>query len=125
MKTLALLIVFAASVALADDFKTINGKEYKNAKVSGVEPDGIVITFSGGIVKVPFNELSPEMQKKHRYDPQAEADFRQQQYQADVERARQTAEAQQRRAEERARYWGAMCLLELHSIGGMIVPWVQ
>jgi hypothetical protein len=34
MKTLALLIVFAASVALADEFKTINGKEYKNAKVS-------------------------------------------------------------------------------------------
>jgi hypothetical protein len=107
MKTLALLIVCAASVALADDFKTINGKEYKNAKVSRVEPDGIVITFSGGIVKVPFNELSPEIQKKHGYEPQGEADFRQQQYQADVERARQTAEAQQRRAEERARYRGA------------------
>jgi hypothetical protein len=32
---------------LAEDFKTIDGKEYKNAKVSRAEPDGIVITFSG------------------------------------------------------------------------------
>ena len=53
MKTLALLILSVASVALADDFKTITGKEYKNAKVSRVEPDGIVITFSSGIVKIP------------------------------------------------------------------------
>jgi hypothetical protein len=34
------------SLALADDFKTIDGKEYKNATVSRVEPDGPVITFS-------------------------------------------------------------------------------
>src|SRR5437867_9079287 len=70
-----ILIVCFASVALADDFKTINGKEYKNAKVSRVELDGIVITFSGGIVKIPFNELSPEIQKKYGYDPQAAATY--------------------------------------------------
>jgi hypothetical protein len=34
-----ILIVSLASVALADDFKTVDGKEYKNAKVSRVEPD--------------------------------------------------------------------------------------
>jgi hypothetical protein len=39
----------SASLALADDFKTIDGKEYKKAKVSRVESDGIVIKFSGGI----------------------------------------------------------------------------
>jgi hypothetical protein len=54
---------------LADDFKTIIGKEYKNAIVSRVEPDGVVIKFSGGIVKIPFTELSPEIQKKYGYDP--------------------------------------------------------
>jgi len=43
-----ILVIFFASTGLADDFKTINGREYKNAKVSRVEPDGIVITFSGG-----------------------------------------------------------------------------
>jgi hypothetical protein len=30
----------SASVALADDFKTATGKEYKNATVSRVEADG-------------------------------------------------------------------------------------
>jgi len=63
--TLAILAALAASIALADDFKTIDGKEYKNVKVSRVEPDGIVITFSGGIVKIPFTELSPDIQKKY------------------------------------------------------------
>ena len=39
---LAIWAVLSASLALAEDFKTIDGKEYKNAKVSRVEPDGIV-----------------------------------------------------------------------------------
>ena len=65
MKALTFLILCFASIVLADDFKTIDGKEYKNVKVSRVEPDGIVITFSGGIVKIPFTELSPEIQKKY------------------------------------------------------------
>src|SRR4029453_4866924 len=44
--TLAIIAALSASIALADDFKTIEGKEYKNAKVSRVEPDGLVITVS-------------------------------------------------------------------------------
>jgi hypothetical protein len=51
MKTLAFFsILFFGSLALADDFKTINGKEYKNVTVSRVEPDGIVIRTSSGIL---------------------------------------------------------------------------
>ena len=56
----AIIVILAAlsvSLALAEDFKTVNGKEYKNATVSRVEPDGIVIRFSGGIVKIRFTEL--------------------------------------------------------------------
>ena len=95
MKTLALfLILCVASIALADHFKTINGKEYKNAKLSRVEADGIVITFSGGIVKLPFTELSPEIQKKYGYDPAAAADFQKQAYEAGIRRAREIAESQ-------------------------------
>jgi hypothetical protein len=36
-----------ASLALADEFRTISGKEYKDATVSRVEPDGIVIRTKG------------------------------------------------------------------------------
>ena len=75
------LAVFAAlstSLALADDFKTTDGKEYKNAKVSRVEPDGIVITFAGGIVKIPFTKLSEELQRKYNYNPEAAKSFAEQ-----------------------------------------------
>ena len=48
------------SLALADDFKTIDGKEYKDATVSRVEPDGIVLRTKFGISKVYFVELPKE-----------------------------------------------------------------
>jgi len=40
-----------------------------------------VLNFSGGIVKIPFTELSPEIQKKYGYDPKVAGDFQQQTYQ--------------------------------------------
>ena len=72
---LAVLAALSTSLALADDFKTTDGKEYKNAKVSRVEPDGIVITFSGGTIKIPFTKLSEELQRKYNYDPEAAKSF--------------------------------------------------
>jgi hypothetical protein len=73
--TFVILIACFASIALADDFKTTDGKEYKNVTVSRVEPDGIVISFSGGIVKIPFIELSEELQRKYNYDPETAKQF--------------------------------------------------
>ena len=77
--TIALSAALSASVALADDFKTIAGKEYKNATVSRVEADGIVVKFHGGIAKIFFVELPPEIQKQYGYDPKAARNFQQQQ----------------------------------------------
>src|SRR5438105_13396455 len=67
--TFLTLIVCFASIALADDFKTINGKEYKNATVSRVEPDGIVLRSKSGISKVYFVELPKEVQERFHYNP--------------------------------------------------------
>ena len=64
------LVIFAAlcsSIALADDFKTIRGKEYKNATVSRVEPDGIVVKTKSGISKIYFVELPKEVQERYHY----------------------------------------------------------
>jgi hypothetical protein len=69
--TLAVLAALSASLALADDFKTINGKEYKNATVSRVEPDGIVLTSKSGISKIYFVELPKEVQQRFGYDATA------------------------------------------------------
>ena len=77
--SLAILAALSASLALADDFKTVAGKEYKDATVSRVEPDGIMIKFHGGIAKIFFVELPPEIQKQYGYDPKAARNFQQQQ----------------------------------------------
>ena len=66
--TFVILIVCFASFAVADDFRTTKGKEYKNATVSRVEPDGIVIKFKGGIVKILFTELPKDVQLRFGYD---------------------------------------------------------
>jgi hypothetical protein len=65
---LAILAAVSASLALAEDFKTIKGKEYKNARVSRVEPDGIVLIYNSGVAKVYFAELPKDVQKRLGYD---------------------------------------------------------
>lgn len=88
--TFAVLAVLATQLAAAEDFKTQNGKEYKNALVSRVEPDGIVIVTKSGISKIYFIELPKEVQKRFGYDTdkiEAEQDKRiEQQNAADRER---------------------------------------
>jgi hypothetical protein len=65
---LAIFAALSVSVALAEDFKTINGKEYKDATVSRVEPDGIVLKTKSGITKVYFVELPKEAQERFGYN---------------------------------------------------------
>jgi len=60
--------MLTASIALAEDLTTVNGKEYKNATVSRVEPDGIVLKSKSGISKVYFTELPKEVQEHFHYD---------------------------------------------------------
>ena len=72
---LAILAALSASLALAEDFKTINGKEYKDATVTHVEPDGIVVKTKTGISKVYFTELPKEVQERFHYDSAQAAHF--------------------------------------------------
>ena len=65
--TLAILAVLSVSMALAEDFKTTNGKEYKDATIMRVEGDGIVIRTKTGISKVHFVELPKDVQEKFHY----------------------------------------------------------
>ena len=68
--TIAILVTLSAiSIALADDFKTNSGKEYKNATVTQVEADGIVIRTKSGISKLYFTELPKDVQERFHYAP--------------------------------------------------------
>src|SRR5215475_8805223 len=67
-KVLAFLILSIVSAAFAEDFKTVNGKEYKDATITRVEPDGIVVRTNSGITKIYFTELPKDLQERFHYD---------------------------------------------------------
>lgn len=67
-----ILVVLFASLGLSEDFRTLNGKVYKNATVSRIEGDGIVLRTEAGISKVYFTELPQEVQQRfHWAEPEA------------------------------------------------------
>jgi hypothetical protein len=69
-----LLLTFAAA-ALSEDFKTANGKEYKDATVTRIDPDGVVVKTKSGITKVYFTELPKDVQEHFHYDSEKAAAY--------------------------------------------------
>jgi len=65
--TIAILPLLSASLALAEDFKTASGRVYKDATISRVEADGIVLRTKTGISKVYFVELPKDVQERFHY----------------------------------------------------------
>jgi thiol-disulfide isomerase/thioredoxin len=96
--------VCLASVAVADDFKAVDGKEYKNVTVSRVEPDGIVLITSWGISKVYFTELPKEVQERFHYDAANAAAYWAEQNAAVEQLRHQQEEVRRKLAEENAKY---------------------
>jgi len=103
MKILTFSMVCFVSVIRADDFKTIDGKEYKNVTVRRVEPDGIVLITSVGISKVYFTELPKDAQVRFVYDPQRATAYSGQQAANYAEYQKQQQEAQRQREDARAK----------------------
>ena len=84
---------------MADDFKTNNGKEYKNAIVTQVDADGIVVKTKTGISKLYFTELPEDVQKQYHYNP-ANATAMQSAQVAAVERSNQQIEEANKQREK-------------------------
>jgi len=99
--TIAILAALSASLALADDFKTNNGKEYKNATVTQVDPDGIVVRSKTGISKLYFAELPEDVQKRYHYDPANAAVTHAAQVAATQQTNQQIEEANKQREKEK------------------------
>jgi hypothetical protein len=95
----AILATLSTWIELAEDFKTVTGKEYKDATVSRVEADGIVLKTKAGISKVYFAELPKDVQERFHYDSEKIAAAQRQREQAAL-RAEQEA---RRQADERRR----------------------
>ena len=105
MKILTFLIACLASVALADDFRAIDGKEYNNVTVSRVEPDGIVLKTKYGVSKVYFVELPKEVQERFHYNAVDAAAYSAAQGATQAAFQIQQAELQRKLAEQRNSYW--------------------
>lgn len=95
MKALLLaVLVVGTAFANGDTYptlKTLKGVEFRNVRVSEIEPDGITVFHAGGVAKIPFRELPEELRKKYGFDAKRAA-------QAEVadaqEQARIAAQAQ-------------------------------
>lgn len=91
--------IIVVSLALADDFKTKDGKEFKNAMVTQVDADGIVVKTKTGISKLYFTELPEDVQKQYHYNP-ANAVAAQSAQVAAIERANQQVEEANKQREK-------------------------
>jgi hypothetical protein len=74
-KLFTILLLSCATAALSEDFKTVNGKECKDATVTRVDPDGVVVKTKSGITKVYFTELPKEVQERFHYDSEKAASY--------------------------------------------------
>jgi chromosome segregation ATPase len=74
-KVVTILILCFTSAAFGEDFKTVNGKEYKDATLTRVDPDGVVVKTKSGITKVYFTELPKEVQERFHYDSEKAASY--------------------------------------------------
>ena len=74
-KLFTILLLSFAAAALSEDFKTVNGRDYKDATVTRVEPDGIVVKTNSGITKIYFTELPKDVQERFRYDSEKAASY--------------------------------------------------
>jgi hypothetical protein len=67
--TLGILALLSATLALAEDFKTVRGKLYKDATIIRVEANGIVLKTKTGISKVYFIKLPKDVQERFHPTP--------------------------------------------------------
>jgi chromosome segregation ATPase len=102
-KLFTILLLSWAAAALSDDFKTLNGKEFKDATITRVEPDGIVVKTKSGMSKVYFAELPKEVQERFHYDPQKASAYSAEQAANYAAYQDQQAEAQRQREEAAAK----------------------
>jgi hypothetical protein len=121
-QTVLILAAISASLALADDFRTINGKEYKVVKVSRVEPDGIVLITKTGISKVYFTELPKDVQERFHYDPAKATQFNAaEQAAAAHSNAADAQQQQQQQQLARAQKYRIQGRVQRKANGGLIV----
>jgi hypothetical protein len=81
--------VLATGGTTKTNITTVGGVVYSNVVVRRVEPDGLTLMRSNGVVKIPFTGLSTETQTAYGYDPEKASTY-----------AEKVAEAQRKYAQK-------------------------
>jgi hypothetical protein len=64
------LLILTPGYCMAEDW-TVQGRTYQNVTVTKVEPDAVHIMYDGGVGSVNLADLTPDLQKRFNYNPQA------------------------------------------------------
>jgi hypothetical protein len=90
----ALLIILATTLSMrAEDWTTADGKTYRNITIIGQEDDGVRVTYTGGVGKIPYYELSDDVLRRLGQDPVALAQKRAAALKAQADAAKAQADA--------------------------------
>jgi hypothetical protein len=80
MPLLALAIIISLivplNICLGLDITTQKGVAYRHCKVTRVDPDGLSVTHSTGVTRIPFEDLPKSLQQQYHYDPSKAAAYR-------------------------------------------------
>ena len=123
-------IIVATATMWADDAATnivTASGTLSNVVVRRAEPDALVIMSSHGIARVPFTELSADLQRQYGYKPELAADF-QRQKAAEEARVRLEKEQARRQAEKATQITETNFAGKVESIwkdGASVVPVTQ
>lgn len=106
----ALSMMLAASADAAENITLTDGRILKNAAVSKSAPFSITFQHDDGIICVPFEKLTPELQQRFGFDPQKAAQLRAKEAEAKV--AQEIERRDKALREQRQREVDAAALVE-------------
>jgi len=69
------LLLSLTALLCAAEFTTLDGEHYTDATIKRVDPDGLLVTYPDGVVKIKFKNLPKEFGEKYGYDPTREDSF--------------------------------------------------
>lgn len=102
-KLFIFFLLSLAAAAFSEDFTTVNGKEYKDATVTRIEPDGVVVKTNSGVTKIYFTELPKDVQEQFHYDAGKAASYSAEQAASYTEYQKQQEETRREQQEADAK----------------------
>src|SRR5438552_15874019 len=76
MKPIVLLLLWVPNL-IALDITTLDGRTYRDCRVSRADPDGVCVLWSGGGARIKFANLPAAIRFRYGYDAQKAAAYEQ------------------------------------------------